>query len=130
MEYERLTVRFSQAIEIKKCDRWNNCSNCSNFEGCPKIYEVIDRLADLEDKIENKKLVFVPEYSEKYAIVKYTFWKNQPLDIATYYPCGIKMNGEIDYRFSGIKSGNITVVQYGFLTRAEAEAKLEELRNK
>ena len=112
MEYKRLTNR-KRFYEDEVID----------------MDEIYERLAELEDKIENKKLVFVPEYVEKYAIVKYTFWKNQPLDIATYYPCGIKMNGEIDYGFSGLKSGNITVVQDGFPTRAEAEAKHEELKN-
>lgn len=128
MSYERLTVRFNQTIEMKKCDHWNNCANCSYVKGCPKIYDAIARLAELEDKIENKKLVFIPKYSEKYAIIKYTFWKNQPFDIAIYYPCGIKMNGDIEYGFSGIKSGNIMVIEDGFDTKEEAEAKLKELK--
>jgi len=111
--------------EPNGCNRWNG--ECANYE---RFMEMYDRLAELEDMIESKKLVFVPEYSEKYAIIKYTFWKNQPFDIAIYYPCGVKMNGDIEYAFSGIKSGNITVIEDGFDTKEEAEAKLKELKNK
>lgn len=117
MEYERLT---------KKCDLGIGLTRTSG-NITEDYIAVVNRLAELEDKIENKKLVFIPEYVEKYAIVKYTFWKKQPLDIATYYPCGIKMNGDIDYRYSGIKSGNIMVIEDGFGTKEAAQAKLKEL---
>ena len=110
-EYKRLTKR--EGKEVKALE-WDG--------------EILHRLAELEDMIENKKLVFIPKYSEKYAIIKYTFWKNQPFDIAIYYPCGVKMNGDIEYRFSGIKSGNIMVIEDGFDTKAEAELKLKELQ--
>ena len=90
--------------------------------------EVYERLAKLESMIEDKELVFIPKYEEKYAIIKYTFWKNQPFDIAIYYPCGIKMSGEIDYCFIGIKSGSITVIEMGFDTKKAAETRLKELK--
>lgn len=111
MNYERLTEREDNAIGI----------NC-------EISDIINRLAELEDKIENGTLVELPTYQEKYAIVKYTFWKNQTLTIARYYPIGIKMNGEIKYAFSDVKSGFITVIQDDFATKAEAEKRLKELR--
>ena len=112
-DYKRLTKR--EGKEVKALE-WDG--------------EILHRLAELEDKIENKKLVFIPKYFEKYAIIKYTFWKNQPFDIAIYYPCGVKMNGDIEYGFSGVKSDNIMVIEDGFDTKAEAKAKLKELQEK
>lgn len=115
MVYKRLTVK--DGIDVLKSTEYLLPDD--------RVYL---RLAELEDMIESKKLVFVPEYSEKYAIIKYTFWKNQPFDIAIYYPCGVKMNGDIDYRFTGIKSGYITVVEDGFDTKEAAEEALRKLK--
>lgn len=104
MSYDRLTVRFNQIIEMKKCDRWNNCSNCSDFEGCPKIYDAITRLAKLEDKIENGLLV------ERYFIKD---------DITPY--------GKVFHNVCEYDPSTYIIIQQCD-TISEAEEKLRELR--
>lgn len=60
MKYERLTKRFGDAV----FDNCVNCDNDSNPMGCTEhcCYEVMKkRLAELEDKIEQKTLKEIPE---------------------------------------------------------------------
>lgn len=128
MKYERLTVRFSQAIEMKKCDRWNNCSNCSDFEGCPKIYEAIARLAELEDKIEDGLLVDLP--CKVGDTVFYKCPDDDDYRRGEIVGIAIEKNGKW---FHAVYEGGLNmwhkieeIVQIVFFT--EAEAKLKDLR--
>ena len=128
MSYERLTVRFNQTIEMKKCDHWNNCANCSDFKGCPKIYDAISRLVELEDKIEIGTLVELPFKIGTLVYVIYTNWETGELDVRMTDVVGYEiMRGElwvktsIPYRKCYIEIENV------FRTQAEAEAKLKEL---
>lgn len=64
-DYKRLTERRGNLI----IDNCGNCPNVRNPQGCTDAvcYEIIrNRLAELEDKIENGKLIFIDEpfYSE------------------------------------------------------------------
>ena len=59
-EYKRLTGRRSNLV----IDNCGNCPNVRNPQGCTAktCYEIIrNRLAELEDKIENGTLVFIDE---------------------------------------------------------------------
>ena len=59
MKYERLTERRGNLV-IDKC---GNCENVRNPQGCTehRCYEVMkNRLAELEDKIENGTLIELP----------------------------------------------------------------------
>lgn len=63
--YKRLTERRGNLI----IDNCGNCPNIRNPQGCTNndCYEIIkNRLAELEDKIENGTLIFIDEpfYSE------------------------------------------------------------------
>lgn len=65
-EYKRLTKRRGNLV----IDNCGNCPNIRNPQGCTDAvcYEIIrNRLAELEDKIENGTLIFIDEqpfYSE------------------------------------------------------------------
>lgn len=64
-QYKRLTERRGNLI----IDNCGNCPNVRNPRGCTDedCYEIIkNRLAELEDKIENGTLIFIDEpfYSE------------------------------------------------------------------
>ena len=104
MEYKRLTERCKEYIDIKceNCKQWKKFGNsyaCMDITACDK--EIINRLAELEDKIENGTLVEIPplisynEHLKKYEVLSY--------DIKIY------------------------VKEY-CKTEAEAEKKLKELR--
>lgn len=70
MKYERLTERRGSVI----IDNCKNCDNVSNPMGCTEhcCYEVMkNRLAELEDKIEQGKLIelpFINKVYEKYIV--------------------------------------------------------------
>ena len=100
MEYKRLTERRGGLV-IDKC---GNCENVSNPQGCTdkKCYEIMkNRLADLEDKIEQgtlKEEKTCKNVSEMH-----------PVDGFTCSECGISLeaysekevdeeNGDITYR--------------------------------
>lgn len=64
-EYKRLTERRGNLV----IDNCGNCPNIRNPQGCTDkdCYEIIkNRLAELEDKIENGTIIFIDEpfYSE------------------------------------------------------------------
>lgn len=103
--YKRLTERRGGLV-VDKC---GNCPNVNNPQGCTdkKCYEIMkNRLAELEDKIENGTLVEFPR------IVEYT--KEYGGQIKQY---------SVEYVS---KNGTITSMPY-FELKAEAESKLKEL---
>lgn len=145
MEYKRLTNRDITKVCF---DIWELCGldavcerDCRKPEPC-KIPQIIHRLAELEDKIENGTLVELPckvgdtvwtincwqeygkkELGEPYSVTRYELHENK---------CScIEINDKNCYR------GEISIIArekykgitpYVFLTKAEAEAKLRELK--
>ena len=108
MKYERLTEREDNAIGMS-CE----------------ISDIIDRLAELEDKIEDGTLVEPPcKVGDKvYVIAK------QGMDIYTVEETKIVdfWFNKIDNRLYPIDTDGITLNEI-FITKAEAEKRLEELR--
>lgn len=105
MEYKRLTERRGGLV-IDKC---GNCENVSNPQGCTDkcCYEVMkNRLAELEDKIEQGTLVD----TEAYFIVEENQWagKNRFLVCQNFIQLAVCDFCE---------------------TREEAEKRLKELQN-
>ena len=156
MSYERLTVRFNQTIEMKKCDLWSNCTNCSDFKGCPKIYDAIARLAELEDKIENGTLIELPcKVGDMVYEIEYNCWEvchdcsrfstffgmDENCDIGhKTYPDAKKLNANCKKHELQIEESIFSIEFYArhfndfgkivFTTKAEAEKKLLELKDK
>lgn len=63
MKYERLTKRNGLRVAMKNCPfGCRSCDNrhCSNGIVCKTVAETINRLAELEDKIEDGRLVELP----------------------------------------------------------------------
>lgn len=64
MKYERLTKRNGLCVAMKNCQLGcRSCDNlhCSNGIVCETVAEVVDRLAELEDKIERGELQEIPD---------------------------------------------------------------------
>ena len=140
MEYKRLTKRADDYV-------FDNCCNCEyddNPMGCTDrvCYEVMkNRLAELEDKIENGTLIELPC---KVGDAVYWVWEEytngkQKLSIEEWKVNRIQIN-ENDWSVRGVdkplKNGDIPFFwchssRFGvwwFLTREEAEKKLKELQ--
>ena len=135
MEYKRITNTDKRIVlgepyttikDTVLCDS-GACNFCA--KACPTMVKALDRLYELEDMIERKRLVMIPDNIDiKYAIIRYSFRKNQPFDIVEYVPYMIDMNGEFQYSYCGAKSGNFVIVQDGFVTSEEAEEVLRKLK--
>ena len=109
MNYERLTKRNGLCVAMKNCQlSCRSCDNlhCSNGIVCKTVAEVVNRLAELEDMIEDGRLV------EKYFIKK----EQNPM---AKYPWVV---GEI------IADHHTFIMVKQCKTQAEAEAKLKELK--
>ena len=121
MDYKRLTERRGGLV-IDKC---GNCENVSNPMGCTesRCYEIMkNRLAELEDKIEQGTLIELPC---KVGDTVYCLCKDK------YVLIGEKTGWT--YRIEKIKSilWTFSTWEYGktlFLTREEAEKRLKELQ--
>ena len=87
----------------------------------------------LERKIAEarKVLLYYDQPLEyKYAVVKYTCRKGQPLKVASYYTYGEELKtGEPLVCWNWLPSTNFAVVEKDFDTEAEATARMKELRN-
>ncbi len=133
-DYKRLTERRGNLI----VDNCKNCENVSNPMGCTNncCYEVMKkRLAELEDKIEQGKMLELP------CKVGDTVYSNKRI---MFEPVIVKvitthqsMNLPISYTvFATAKDGygiylsSDNFNEDWFLTKAEAEKKREELRQK
>ena len=106
MEYKRLTERYKEHIDTKceNCKQWKKFGKgyvCMDMTACDE--EIINRLAELEDKIENGTLVELEKpYIKSFALKnsgRYIICKAQEVGIS------------------------------GVLTKAEAKAKLKEMIN-
>lgn len=144
--YKRLTERRGGLV-IDKC---GNCPNIRNPQGCTDkdCYEIIkNRLAELEDKIENGTLVELPckVGTTIYQIYKDCSNCSHFKETGWEYDCWCDFDSEESktmFEFDGdtdcvyiVKQTEFTynhINGFGkdrFLTKAEAEKKLEELKN-
>lgn len=113
-EYKRLTERYVDEIEIKAC---MTCET-PTCDGCGIKKEILNRLADLETKIEAGKLVEPPcKIGDKV----------YQTDGIRVYDCVVK---NIIFDTSGVAFDNSAIGKDIFLTREAAEARLKELEEK
>lgn len=142
-EYKRLTERYVDEIEVKAC---MTCET-PTCDGCGMKKEILQRLAELEDKIEAGKLVELPckdwleilfgdtliffgiiddedkpyiveiKVDNESRIIWYDGWKTAAVQ-------GYCDNG-IEWNFSPSEVGKTV-----FLTREAAKARLKELEAK
>jgi hypothetical protein len=89
-------------------------------------------MTELEAKIAETtkvKLYYKPPYEPKYAVVKYTCQKGQPLKVASYYTYGEELKtGEPLICWSWLPSTNFAVLEDNFSTLDEATVRMKELR--
>ena len=127
-EYKRLTRRNKDGTT------WVKCSDCDNQDKCDITKEsccnyLQDRIAELEDKIENETLVNIPC---KVGCTIYEVFKNHKPPfiqqtkvekiIVTEKGLKLKLARNSVYETSISSLGNTL-----FLTKEEAEVKLKEL---
>jgi hypothetical protein len=86
----------------------------------------------LEEKIANAErvlLYYKPPHEYRYAVVKYTCQKGQPLKVASYYTYGEELKtSEPLVRWSWLPSTNFAVVEDNFSTKEEATLRMKELK--
>lgn len=133
-EYKRLTKRDKNGfVEFEECEECDYCGSA----GCDSFENSINRLAELEDKIENGTLVELPC---KVGTTIYHLYKagnvitedkvyNYHFEICTK-PCVSFEN----YFWYGTNKRVDTILvnhfgKYWFTGKAEAEKKLEALKN-
>lgn len=134
---ERLTYKNAKGEWCVKNNTQCAIASCSNNEGRYYIGEPIDRLAEFEDELENGTLLKLPcklgdtaywvgEYSEKEAVIEET---NCYMEEFRVVGVGIDINNELflidEY---GDEMDFDSLGENLFLTREEAEKRLEELR--
>lgn len=117
MEYKRLTKRINGAVTIK-----NKYGGDTSFIYAP-ANEIAERLAELEDKIEQGTMIKLPcRVGDRVYVIADGIWHCQEVWQFRYDSCGlfVKTVGIYPYDFEWGK----TV----FLTREEAEKRLLELQ--
>lgn len=127
MKYKRLTL-------TEKDEHMINCLNCPKYETECKLQDcidmAIDRLAELEDKIENGTLVELPcKVGDKLYLVYSPYgdideWEITDIQIGNVKLFRLGHKGTDDYAAVLFKE----LGECAFLTKAEAEKRLEELR--
>jgi hypothetical protein len=139
-EYKRLTERRGNLI----IDNCGNCPNVRNPQGCTDAvcYEIIrNRLAELEDKIENKMLIELP--CKIGDTIYYANIFTSPPRIEEYVVTGIKIYAnELLHKISTeiecypVKDGPCSFGRYAFTdsnsiftSRAKAKQELEKFQN-
>jgi hypothetical protein len=89
-------------------------------------------MTELEAKIavaDKVELYYRPPYEYRYAVVKYTCRKGQPLKVASYYTYGEELKtGEPLICWSWLPSTNFAVLEDNFSTEEEATARMKELK--
>ena len=125
---ERLTEKIGNTNCVKGCG--SNCKygfqHCrtEDWENCKTTDDVIDKLADYEDLEEQGRLIKIP--LEAYCIVDFEVRKGFVLE-ETYH-MSRKPLLVVRYDDNSLKSHRGHLGISVFLTKAEAEAKLKELR--
>lgn len=124
---ERLTYKNKRGEWCVKNTSENTISLCTNQEGNYYIGEPIDRLAELEDEIENGTLVKLPAPlgSELWHIeLPKSKIGTDTVTVLDYSRAKVEKN------YYPLSLSNVDMVgKHYFLTREEAEKRLEELRN-
>lgn len=139
MKYERLTERkgYSIGIYVDKDfinkGQWQNVRELVNNTRISNIENVFDRLAELEDKMENGTLIELPcKVGDTVYRITQSYRGNEKITIYTVREIIIDKKG-VTYLTIALKgASSITCkvnVDSVFLTREEAEAKLKELQN-
>lgn len=135
--YKRLTERRGSLV-IDKC---GNCQNVNNPQGCTdkKCYEIMkNRLAELEDKIEDGTLVELPcKVGDTLYFPQYYCDSRGCSMHEQSYCCGCKemITRERNNEKYIIATKNCewsdipTIGKKYFVTRAEVEARLKELQS-
>ena len=139
MSYKRLTIRNNGFIDTnckncKQCKKVRRKYICNDMTACDE--EIINRLAELEDKIENGTLIELP-----CKVGDTVYWvcelvKNK-LEILEGKIRGLTISQNSTSWFSVIYEYGLTFEHIFkdywnktvFLTKAKAEKKLKELRN-
>lgn len=125
---ERLTVKTELGVSIDKNEDCPTCSICWNCDipprKCKYISDALEKLADYEDLEEQGRLIKIP--LEAYCIVDFKVRKGFVLE-ETYH-MSRKPLLVVRYDDNSLKSHSGYLGSSVFLTQAEAEAKLEELR--
>ena len=122
-EYKRLT-KYSEENQdyiTPYCDTANCNGVCLD---CDYEQVIINRLADLENKIENGTLIELPC---KVGDVVYQFDNGGRIYEATILNIEI-YKGKPYYETCGVDFDNTAIGESIFLTKAEAEAKLKEVQ--
>ena len=141
-EYERFTEKNERGFYKYKCSE-DDKKDCLLMENCGECYgsKVLDRLGELEDKIEQGTLIELPckvgdtiyvpwVYDDKscvsfHEITRIEIYKNS-IDLCFY------VDTDIYYVWVYIYSqGRFSISELGnrfFLTREEAEKRLKELK--
>ncbi len=119
MKYERLTERIGKGICIKETSTNDNKS----------IWNAINRLAELEDDLESGKMIRLP------CKVGDTIWFIRATDreiieaVVTRIVFNTELsNTELSFEVADKYCDYIVFAKGIFLTKAEAEAKLKELK--
>lgn len=112
-EYERLTERIGKSICIKETSANDNKS----------IWNAIERLAELEDKLENGILIELP------CKVGDSFYGVATNAIFKYSVFAIKIVENNAIHLTTIYDIEFVLGKDCFLTKAEAEKKLKELQD-
>lgn len=125
MEYERLTKRNEQgnAVKVKNSRETYVCTILE--EEAKFDAEILNRLAELEDKIENRTLIELP-----CKVGDTIYWLTSNNEIVEAVVSRIRINkyGVVFDVFEGGCEYSMFNTEF-FKTKAEAEQKLKELEN-
>lgn len=121
MKYKRLTTKDEEGNWQVWEDDYSH-----PFEA---LQVAIDRLAELEDKMENGTLIELPDTAHKFAVVEYSWQKKKPLKVVEYYPCSYDFQSKRIVNCYLSDNMNFYIVEKDFSTREEAEKRLKELQN-
>ena len=136
MEYERLTEKTIDCFQYDLKDFKHKIGEFNDYDTFFAYSTAVKRLGELESKIENGTLVTVPYAigQELYCVYKGGCFKVEKVKVSLIT---IKHNGGVDIRLNHYyKDGSYrfccsydTKYHELFSTEAEAEKRLEELRN-
>lgn len=136
---ERLTFRTELGVSIDKQEDCPTCSICWDCDIPPRkclyIKDVLEKLADYEDLEEQGRLIKLPckvgdtiyavgEIVKEYKVISVSYHSNKPTNRSEFCIETLPVNGSrVVVAFYDKEFGKNV-----FLTKSEAEAKLEELR--
>lgn len=155
MEYKRLTNsnpdEYNPEIDFcSDCKYYGEPNGCNRPNGTCDNYdrflETYNRLKEHEDKIKNRTMIELPceikdireitvaykDYGNPlFAIVRYYCQQNKPYKILEYHIVGKELISGKDKRvWEWYPSMNFSLIEDGFTSKEQAEAKLKELKDK